>query len=45
MSEHQPTTWVSFFFDLHILACIFPVGLCLCVKHVNDVRVFSESPS
>merc|ERR1740128_1538200 len=22
VSEHQPTTWFSFFFDLHILACI-----------------------
>ncbi|TMS18082.1 Dolichyl-diphosphooligosaccharide--protein glycosyltransferase subunit STT3B [Larimichthys crocea] len=24
VSEHQPTTWVSFFFDLHILVCTFP---------------------
>jgi hypothetical protein len=42
VSEHQPTTWVSFFFDLHILACVFPVGLWYCVKNVNDARVFSE---
>ncbi|KFW90129.1 Dolichyl-diphosphooligosaccharide--protein glycosyltransferase subunit STT3B, partial [Phalacrocorax carbo] len=27
VSEHQPTTWVSFFFDLHILVCTFPAGL------------------
>ena len=27
VSEHQPTTWFSFFFDLHILACVFPAGL------------------
>ncbi len=27
VSEHQPTTWFSFFFDLHVLACVFPVGL------------------
>ncbi|XP_033732994.1 dolichyl-diphosphooligosaccharide--protein glycosyltransferase subunit STT3B-like [Pecten maximus] len=40
VSEHQPTTWVSFFFDLHILACAFPVGVWYCVKHVNDERVF-----
>ncbi|KAE9556182.1 hypothetical protein FO519_000670 [Halicephalobus sp. NKZ332] len=40
VSEHQPTTWVSFFFDLHITAAIFPAGLWLCVKHVNDVRIF-----
>ena len=40
MSEHQPTTWFSFFFDLHILACVFPVGLWYCIKNVNDERVF-----
>ena len=27
VSEHQPTTWTSFFFDLHILVAIFPAGL------------------
>uniref|UniRef100_A0A8R1ET50 dolichyl-diphosphooligosaccharide--protein glycotransferase n=1 Tax=Caenorhabditis japonica TaxID=281687 RepID=A0A8R1ET50_CAEJA len=40
VSEHQPTTWVSFFFDLHITAAVFPVGLWYCIKKVNDERVF-----
>ena len=40
VSEHQPTTWFSFFFDLHILACVFPAGLWYCIKHINDERVF-----
>lgn len=40
VSEHQPTTWVSFFFDLHILICVFPYGLWLCVKNINNERVF-----
>uniref|UniRef100_A0A915BMQ0 dolichyl-diphosphooligosaccharide--protein glycotransferase n=3 Tax=Parascaris univalens TaxID=6257 RepID=A0A915BMQ0_PARUN len=40
VSEHQPTTWVSFFFDLHITAAVFPAGLWYCVKNVNDERVF-----
>ena len=40
VSEHQPTTWFSFFFDLHILACVFPVGLWHCIKNINDERVF-----
>jgi len=31
VSEHQPTTWVSFFFDLHILVCTFPAGLWFCI--------------
>lgn len=42
VSEHQPTTWVSFFFDLHILVCAFPAGVWYCVKHVNDERVFGK---
>ena len=40
VSEHQPTTWVSFFFDLHITAAVFPAGLWFCVKNVNSERVF-----
>ncbi|KAF2892466.1 hypothetical protein ILUMI_13685 [Ignelater luminosus] len=40
VSEHQPTTWFSFFFDLHILVTTFPAGLWYCIKNVNDERVF-----
>lgn len=40
VSEHQPTTWFSFFFDLHILICAFPVGVWYCIKKINDERVF-----
>lgn len=40
VSEHQPTTWFSFFFDLHILVCVFPVGVWYCIKRINDERVF-----
>ncbi|KAF7990892.1 hypothetical protein HCN44_000697 [Aphidius gifuensis] len=40
VSEHQPTTWFSFFFDLHILVTTFPVGLWYCIKRINDERVF-----
>lgn len=40
VSEHQPTTWFSFFFDLHILVAIYPIGLWQCIKQVNDERVF-----
>lgn len=43
VSEHQPTTWVSFFFDLHILVCTFPAGLWFCIKNINDERVFGKS--
>ncbi|KAK9508465.1 hypothetical protein O3M35_006018 [Rhynocoris fuscipes] len=40
VSEHQPTTWFSFFFDLHILVTTFPVGLWYCIQNINDERVF-----
>ena len=41
VSEHQPTTWFSFFFDLHVLVTAFPAGLWYCIREVNDERVFS----
>lgn len=40
VSEHQPTTWFSFFFDLHLLVPTFPIGLFYCIKQLNDERVF-----
>lgn len=40
VSEHQPTTWASFFFDLHVLSCSFPAGLWFVIKEINDERVF-----
>ena len=40
VSEHQPTTWTSFFFDLHVLVCLFPSGVWFVMRHLNDVRVF-----
>lgn len=30
VSEHQPTTWASFFFDLHYLLVFAPVGFYYC---------------
>lgn len=42
VSEHQPTTWFSFFFDFHILVTTFPVGLWYCIKNVSDERVFGK---
>ncbi|XP_017774410.1 PREDICTED: dolichyl-diphosphooligosaccharide--protein glycosyltransferase subunit STT3B [Nicrophorus vespilloides] len=40
VSEHQPTTWFSFFFDLHVLVATFPAGLWYCIRNINDERVF-----
>jgi len=40
VSEHQPTTWASFFFDLHILVFLFPVGLYFCFKNLTNGNIF-----
>ena len=40
VSEHQPTTWTSFFFDLHILVPLAPVGLFALFSNITDGGVF-----
>jgi len=40
VSEHQPTTWASFFFDLNVLMFLFPVGMYYCFTKLNDANVF-----
>ena len=40
VSEHQPTTWTSFFFDLHILVPLAPVGLFFCFSNITDGGIF-----
>ncbi|KAL3317093.1 Dolichyl-diphosphooligosaccharide--protein glycosyltransferase subunit stt3b [Cichlidogyrus casuarinus] len=40
VSEHQPTSWTSYFFDLHVLVCVFPAGVWFCFKNLTDERVF-----
>lgn len=40
MSEHQPTTWTSFYFDLNILVPLSPVGLWLLYQRPTDGAIF-----
>lgn len=40
VSEHQPTAWPSFFFDLHMLIWLFPAGVYLCIQQLKDEHVF-----
>eukprot|EP01059_Diplonema_ambulator_P007219 TRINITY_DN16712_c0_g1_i1.p1 TRINITY_DN16712_c0_g1~~TRINITY_DN16712_c0_g1_i1.p1 ORF type:complete len:742 (+),score=285.57 TRINITY_DN16712_c0_g1_i1:40-2226(+) len=40
VSEHQPTTWSTYFFDLHILAYLIPVGVYFCMKRLTDASLF-----
>ncbi|KAK2149650.1 hypothetical protein LSH36_443g05044 [Paralvinella palmiformis] len=40
VSEHQPTTWSSFYFDLQLLVFLFPAGLYFCFKKLTDANIF-----
>jgi dolichyl-diphosphooligosaccharide---protein glycosyltransferase len=40
VSEHQPTPWPSYFFDLGFLIWLFPAGVYLCFKKLKDGHVF-----
>jgi asparagine N-glycosylation enzyme membrane subunit Stt3 len=40
VSEHQPTPWPSYFFDLSWLIWLFPGGVYLCFKRLRDEHVF-----
>ncbi|CAH0557609.1 unnamed protein product [Brassicogethes aeneus] len=40
VSEHQPTSWSSFYFDLQILVFLFPAGLYFCFKNLTDSNIF-----
>lgn len=40
VSEHQPTSWSSFYFDLQLLVFLFPVGLYYCFKSLTDYNIF-----
>jgi len=40
VSEHQPTAWPAFFFDLEMLIWLFPAGVYLCFRQLKDEHVF-----
>ena len=40
VSEHQPTAWPAFFFDLNMLIWLFPAGVYLCFNQLRDEHVF-----
>lgn len=40
VSEHQPTSWPAFFFDLNLLIWLFPAGVYMCFRDLNDEHVF-----
>lgn len=36
VSEHQATTWTSYFFDLHFLMVLMPVGFFFCCSEQKN---------
>ena len=40
VSEHQPTAWPAFFFDLNMLIWLFPAGVYMCFRNLRDEHVF-----
>ncbi|WVQ84505.1 hypothetical protein IAT38_006659 [Cryptococcus sp. DSM 104549] len=40
VSEHQPTAWPAFFFDLEMLIFFFPAGVFWCFRELRDEQVF-----
>lgn len=40
VSEHQPTAWPAFFFDLNMLIWLFPAGVYMCFRSLRDEHVF-----
>ncbi|KAJ3217564.1 oligosaccharyl transferase stt3 subunit [Dinochytrium kinnereticum] len=40
VSEHQPTAWPAFFFDLQLLIPLFPAGIYFCFQELRDEHVF-----
>ncbi|TID31266.1 hypothetical protein CANINC_000209 [Pichia inconspicua] len=40
VSEHQPTPWSSFYFDLNFLIWLFPVGVYLCFNELSNEVIF-----
>ncbi|ANQ08229.1 Oligosacharyl transferase STT3 subunit [Plasmodium coatneyi] len=40
ISEHQPTTWSSYFFDVHLVLIFLPIGMYECMKKQAPIEAF-----
>ncbi|KAJ1733668.1 oligosaccharyl transferase stt3 subunit [Coemansia biformis] len=40
VSEHQPTAWPNFFFDLNLLMLLLPAGIYFSFRELTDNHVF-----
>lgn len=40
VSEHQPPTWSTYIFDLHLCTFLAPIGLWLVFSTASDTSIF-----
>ena len=40
ISEHQPTAWSSYFFDLHYTLLFAPIGIYVALRQPNQAKLF-----
>ena len=40
VSEHQPSAWSSYYFDLQILVFLTPAGFYFCFKELSNANMF-----
>jgi dolichyl-diphosphooligosaccharide--protein glycosyltransferase len=40
VSEHQPSSWTTFWFDFHLMTFFIPVGLYHCFRRMTDGALF-----
>ena len=41
VSEHQPSTWISYLTDLHVLMPVALVGIFFCIKRNSESTLFA----
>ena len=40
ISEHQPTSWSSFFFDIQFMLIFTPIGTYVCLRKTGNAKLF-----
>ncbi|GMR29962.1 hypothetical protein PMAYCL1PPCAC_00157, partial [Pristionchus mayeri] len=41
VAEHQPTSWAHYYYDLHILMLLFPLGVYRCFTDLHEGTLFA----
>eukprot|EP00823_Brevimastigomonas_motovehiculus_P002182 TRINITY_DN1371_c0_g1_i1.p1 TRINITY_DN1371_c0_g1~~TRINITY_DN1371_c0_g1_i1.p1 ORF type:complete len:766 (+),score=186.20 TRINITY_DN1371_c0_g1_i1:55-2298(+) len=41
VSEHQPSPWTTFFFDMHFVMIMAAAGIYFCFDYMNDASIFA----